>query len=128
LLAIVVTALALAACSSSATKAATSSSSSSGGGDCIDIAVNAMNSLDVSQINPIDGLDSAEQANLDAQLAVLKTAHPELASGGRCNELLDGQPDDATASAVISRLKPEVLAVLSSTAQEKFSSVGSTIN
>lgn len=82
---------------------------------CIDLYVSTMNTLDVSEINPIDGLDAAEQARLDRQLNAIELQHPELGPGGRCHPLLDQSAslDDPTVQQIIGRLKPEVLAALS---------------
>ena len=82
---------------------------------CIDEYVTSMNALDLSDINPIDGLDATEQAKLDAQLAAVAAQHPDLAPGGRCHVLLDQSAslDDTTVQQIIGRLKPDVLATLS---------------
>jgi hypothetical protein len=82
---------------------------------CIDLFVTTMNTLDVSDINPIDGLDATEQAKLDAQVNAIEVQHPELGPGGRCHPLLDQSAslDDTTVQQIIGRLKPDVLAALS---------------
>ncbi len=73
-----------------------------------------MNTLDVSDINPIDGLDAAERARLDSQLNAIEVQHPELGPDGRCHPLLDQSAslDDTTVQEIIGRLKPDVLAAL----------------
>jgi hypothetical protein len=121
--------LALAACGSSSPK----TSSSSSADDCVDIAVNSLNTLDLTGVNPIDGLDATESAKVTSQLDAIEAAHPELAKDGRCRALIDGRPDDATVAEVIKRLKPEVIGVLgavqaAAAQQSTFSSAGSAVN
>jgi len=117
--------VALMACGSSSPKAATSASS--GATDCVDIAVNALNTLDLTGVNPIDGLDAAELAKVNPQLDAIEAAHPELAKGGRCRELIDGRPDDATVTAVLAKLKPEVIGVLGAIQAEAQQSSSSSV-
>jgi hypothetical protein len=122
----------LVACGGGGSKSATTNSSSSPGSssapssNCIDRVVDFLNSLDVSRIDPSDGLDDTERADLEAQIDAKTKDDPDLASGGACQDELDALPEDQQSS-VISRIKPEIALVLGASATQKFSSVGSSI-
>jgi hypothetical protein len=89
--------------------------------------VAALNSLDVSEINPDDGLDDNERALLKSQADALESQRPELGSGGPCEQAFTSLPEDQKA-AVIARVDPKIALVLGLSARSTFSSVASSIN
>ena len=92
--------------------------------DCVEVAVDAYGQLDLETLDPADGLDDTERADLDAQIEALEDDHPELAAGGACAEVFD---DDAAGAELAAALDPEIIEVLGAAATERFSEVGDAI-
>jgi len=115
----------LVACSGGGGSKAADTSGS--GTDCVDRVVAMLNHLDVSKIDPSDGLDDGERSDVENQFSSLTKDQPDLASGGACDTQFQNLPSDQ-AEAVIARIRPEVAAVLGESARSTFSTVAGSIN
>jgi len=96
---------------------------------CVDIAVAALNSLDLSEIDVTDGVSDSETEHISQLLDEVKKIHPELAEGGQCGDIVSGEGfSDDEQQQIFDRLTPEVREKLGDSTESKFSSVGSEIN
>ena len=61
---------------------------------CIDLTVEAYNSVDLSGLNPEDGFDAEEKALFEQRIQTALDSQPALAEGGECREQLEngGRP------------------------------------
>ena len=94
---------------------------------CIDEAVAALNSLDLTGVAIDDGLDDVERERVNSQADSIQRAHPDIADGGPC-ESIYGQLSDEDTAVIAARVDPKVLAAVSAAAKKKFDTVGSSIN
>lgn len=72
---------------------------------CIDLTVEAYNSVDLTGLNPKDGFDAEEKALFEQRIQTALDSRPALAEGGKCREQLDNaqvEPDLAK------RVRPEL--------------------
>jgi hypothetical protein len=77
---------------------------------CIDVAIDALSRFDITDIEPDDGLDRAEEAALEQQFAAIQKANPSIAEGGECEAVLSSDP--AARDEVFDGLDPELQTVL----------------
>ena len=92
--------------------------------------IGMLNALDVSKVDPSDGLDAGEETNIDDQIKQLTKNDPDIADGGRCQAEFDALPSDQQ-TANLARIRPEIVRVLigvGANATSKFSTVASSIN
>jgi hypothetical protein len=111
--------------------ASTSTSTQAGGPPslqhCIDEAVAALNSVDLTGVSIDDGLDDVEKERVNSQADAMQRAHPAIADGGPC-ETTYGKLSDEDNAAIAARVDPTVLAAVAEAASTKFETVGSSIN
>ncbi len=93
-------------------------------GSCVDLLVEAVNGLDLDDIDISDGLDDVERADLEGQMVAFESDHAELAAAGACEDALD---DPRTADEFEARADPVALAALGAMATVRFDQVGEAI-
>src|SRR3954467_12921895 len=113
--------------SSKGSSAPSPSSSAPSRQQCIDEAVDVLNSVDISGITTEDGLDDVEKEHVNSQADSIQRTHPNLADGGPC-ETAYGKLTEEESATIAARVDPQILAIIRDAAAKKFDTVGSSIN
>ena len=74
---------------------------------CAATTIEALNTLDLTDIEVVDGLDDDEFALLDERFAAVRAEYPDVAPGGDCEDLTAEEFDQ-----VANDVRPEVLSTL----------------
>lgn len=83
-----------------------SDSDDSAEASCIDLTVEAYNSVDLSGIDADDGFDAEEKATFEQRIQRSLDSRPPLAEGGQCRDQLEAAEVDPQ---VAERVPPEFL-------------------
>ena len=95
--------------------------------ECGDAIVAASQAFDTTGIDPADGFDDAEFELIDDRAAALEADHPVLVDGSACDEVLDAA-SAGDVQAMIDRIDPTVLAIISAPRPVPFAETEETIN